>query len=351
MRVTFIQTSDPFVYYPMLQETSKTIRHFCLANGFGYEQYVGVKRGHMLWQSTYNRVHMLKEMLDRGVEGWVFYLDADAFIIDLRFDLVGYLGDKGHYGAIFAGYITEIYDVNAGGFAVNLSHPAGKALILEWHRRCENLLAEGYDRALSWDYDVLNDQAVLFLMLKEWYQDRRFGDAFLVEYANRSYVNNGPFITQQIRAFHPTFDARVEAIRARVAEVMADCPPLHAERGIGRYATASHPRLRTECGDKQDGGIFTTANPGAFLRGPNTHVEPGSHVLRIFGRAEGPVPASEVVAQGGSLCLSAASRVAPAGDLLAEHAFHVDERIYDLEVRMDVTAEHRLCVHAVQIVP
>ena len=179
MSITFVQTSDPFRYYPMLQETARTVRQYCLKNGFRYEQYVGVKRGHMLWQATFNRIYMLKEMLDRGVEGWVFYLDADSMIVDMTFDVVDYLAEKGRYGGIFAGYLSERYDINAGGFAVNLSHPAGRALVEEYYRRGEALSGEDYHKALSWDHDVLDDQAILYGILKDWDAQPDYADAFL----------------------------------------------------------------------------------------------------------------------------------------------------------------------------
>lgn len=69
MDVTFVQTADPVFYYAMLHETSRTVRAFCATNGLKYESYVGVKRGFMPWNATYNRVYMLKEMVDRGYTG------------------------------------------------------------------------------------------------------------------------------------------------------------------------------------------------------------------------------------------------------------------------------------------
>jgi hypothetical protein len=336
----------------MLQETSKTIRHYCLLNGFDYEQYVGVKRGHMLWQSAFNRVYMLKEMLDRGVEGWVFYLDADAFIIDMRFDLVSYLVDKDRYGAIFAGHIGEVYDVNSGGFAVNLSHPAGKALILEYHRVCEAAAGEGYQRAISWEHDVYNDQYLLYLLLKSWFERIDFGGPFLIEHTNRSYVNNGPFISQLLRGLYPTFEERLAAITQRVTEIMADSPAIHPDRPKGTYVAAGHSRLLTECGNKTSVGIFTTGRAGVFLAGPHARAEAGRHILRVFGRSAGQVPESRVVAHDGNALLSRAALPGVSSpDLLAEHHFELADTVHDLEVRMDVGPDHHLCVHAVQIMP
>lgn len=349
MKVTFLQTSDPHVYYPMLQATAQTVRRYCLLNGFDYEQYVGIKRGYMPWQSTFNRIYMLKELLDRGVEGWAFYLDADAFIIDMRFDLIAYLADKARYGAIFAGHISDVYDVNAGGFAVNLSHPAGKALILEYHAAFEATLGADFDRAILWDHDVINDQYLLYLLLKRWYEELDFKDMFLFEHTNRSYVNNGPFITQQLRAFYPNFGARVAAIRARVARVLANAPSPHNARGQGIHIPAGHPRLTTECGNKHDVGIFTTGTPGAFLRGPQVRLEPGRYCLQIHGRAASEVPASRVVAGGGQILLSSCASGPSQDDMLVEHGFDLAETLHDVTVQIDVGAEHHLCVHAVQI--
>ena len=350
MKITFIQTSDPFRYYPMLQETSKTIRRYCQVNGFDYEQYVGIKRGHMLWQSTFNRAYLLKEMLDRGVEGWVFYLDADAFIIDMRFDLVTYLSDKERYGAIFAGHISERHDVNAGGFAVNLSHPAGKALVAEYHRRCEAAATDQYFRAISWESDVYNDQYLLYLLLKDWSWRFGFDDAYLIEQTNHSFVNNGPFISQLLRGLFPTFEDRYDAIRKRVAEIMMTAPPIHPYRTAGTWLPAIHPRLTTESGNQAGVGLFTTGRAGAFLRGPRMRLEPGRYVLRLFGRADSAVPASSVVASDGTLVLSALAE-APPGNLgvLAEHRFEITETLHDIEIQVDVGEDHHLCIHGLQV--
>lgn len=353
MKITFLQTSDPYIYYPMLQETSKTIRKFCLMNGFNYEQYVGVKRGQMGWQASFNRIYMLKELLDRGVEGWAFYLDADAFIHDMHFDLTGYLADKAHYGAIFAGHMSEAYDVNSGGFAVNLSHPAGKGLILEYYRTFEAKLGADYDRAILWEHWLYEDQYLLYLILKRWFEDLDFGRAFLFEQNDSSHVNNGPFIKQFLRSLYSSFDERLEAIRKHVAAVLADAPPLHPERGAGTYLPAAHPRLQTSCGGKSGAEIHTTGAAGAFLRGPHARLDAGTYYVRIFGRAGSAIPPSDVVVQNGEAILSSsgARAHAAAGDVLVEHSFTLPETVHDLEIRMDVGAEHDLRVHGVQMIP
>lgn len=351
MSITFVQTSDPFRYYAMLQETSRTIRHYCLLNGFQYEQYVGVKRGHMLWQSTFNRAYQLYEMLDRGVAGWVFYLDADAFIIDQKFDLAGYLADKLRYGAIFAGYIIDMYDVNAGGFAVNLSHPAGQALVHAYHRRCEQLAGDGYHRALSWDHDVTDDQAILHGLLKSWGEDFGFADAFLFERNDQSHVNNGPFISQQLRSLHRNFDARLTAIRERVAQIMDEAPPVHPARTAGLYIPAAHPALQTDCGIRTHAGLVSTGKSGVFLRGPRARVAAGDHVVRVFGKVEGRVPSSVVTCDAGERVLSAIASADPsAGDIMIEHRLTLLEAVGDLEVRVEADEAGQLMVQAVQIV-
>lgn len=351
MSITFVQTADPFRYYAMLQETSRTVRHYCLLNGFRYEQYVGVKRGHMLWQSTFNRAYLLYELLQRGVEGWVFYLDADAFIVDQQFDLAGFLADKSRYGAIFAGYITDIFDVNAGGFAVNLSHPAGQALIHGYHQRCEQLAGDEYHRALSWDDDVTDDQAILHDLLRSWCEERGFADAFLFERNDQSHVNNGTFISQQLRSLHRNFDARLAAIRSRVAQVMDDAPPVHPARTAGLYVPAAHPMLQSDCGIITDAGLVTTGKGGVFLRGPCARVAAGNHVVRVFGKADGVVRRSVVTCDAGERVLSAiATADTSTSDIMIEHRLNLTEPVSDFEVRIDAGEADRLVVKAVQIV-
>lgn len=351
MRVTFIQTSDPIVDYPMLQETSRTVCRYCLMNGFPYEQYVGIKQGHIAWQATFNRIAMLNEMLDRNVEGWVFYLDADAFIQEMRFDLVHYLSDKARYGAIFTGDLSTIHHVNAGGFAVNLSHPAGRRLVREYAAAFEATRGPAFDRAVLPEHVACNARYLLSLLLQRWFEQPGQGGDVLIEHPDRSYGTTGRFIGQLPRYAYPTVAERLEAVRALIAATLAGGPVPHRDRGAGLYIPARHPRLTSDCGRKTDAGLFSTGTAGLFLRGPQARLEAGAYHLRLFGVAETAVPASMVTSNDGQTLVSFAAAGGGTGsDLLVEHDFSLSAPVDDLEVRMEVRADDSLVLHAVQII-
>jgi hypothetical protein len=357
MNVTFIQTSDAIFYYPMLQQTAKTVREYCIRNGFSYEQFVGIKRGTMPWHAAYNRIYMLKELVDRGVEGWVFYLDADAMITDLSFDLRDYLRDKDRYGAIFAGYINEvIWDINSGGFAVNLSHPAGQGLIIDYYRALQNIPKPPFEESVHWERDLINDQHMLYLILQHYVSDLGFGDSYLFERTNQSHVNNGPFISQQIRHFHNSFEDRLEYIRCAVQEILSGNCDSRSGRGPGLYIPAEHPRLRTEHGRKTVFGIEGGAAGDNLLQGPRSFLAPGDHVVRIFGELRTPSETAPIMVHIEAIVDDStviASRRFDwrqgAKGLLLEFAISLDTETHDFAIRLQLQSDADLCIHALQI--
>lgn len=353
MQVTFIQTSDALFYYPMLLETSKTVREFCIRNGISYQQFVGTKRGHMPWHSTYNRIYMLKEMLDRGYEGWVFYLDADAYVFDLDFDLCAYLSDKGKYGGIFAGYINNVmYDINAGGFAVNLSHPAGKGLVIDYFNAVEAIADADFDRSIYWDGEIRNDQHLLMVILEDYARTIDLASTFLFERTNQSHVNNGPFIRQHLRTMHADFATRVSSITQDVAAVMHGARP-HFADGPGIYIPASHPRVLAGVGDKGPFGIASRGETGGLIYGPYMRLAAGDYIVRIYGEtgASKTKFISDVCAVRGEKALARSKFVLPARSrgVLAEHHISLEDDVQDLEVRLFDHGSVDLRVHAVQL--
>jgi hypothetical protein len=82
------------VYFDMLCLSARANRAYCRRHEIAYQAFVGVKRGFHSWQATYNRIPLLQELVDAGFAGWVLYLDADAYVADLDFDLRLYLADR-----------------------------------------------------------------------------------------------------------------------------------------------------------------------------------------------------------------------------------------------------------------
>jgi hypothetical protein len=71
-----------------------------------------------------------------GFRGWIFYLDADAFVYDRNFDLAGYLdgySDKALIASLGGTEPEHSWDINTGVFLINLKHEKGRQLIEDWH--------------------------------------------------------------------------------------------------------------------------------------------------------------------------------------------------------------------------
>src|SRR5258708_2102608 len=83
MDIVCLQTADPDIYYDLLYQTSKTVRLYCNRHGIRYESYIGIKRGYFAWHATFNRIFLIKELLDSGFRGWICYIDADAYVANL----------------------------------------------------------------------------------------------------------------------------------------------------------------------------------------------------------------------------------------------------------------------------
>jgi hypothetical protein len=355
-----MQTADAVFYYPLLQETAKTVRGYCLRHGFNYEQYVGIKRGNVPWQASYNRVYMLKEMIDRGVEGWVLYLDADAYIHDMDFDLAAYLEERSDKAAIFAGYSlgTIPYDINSGGFAVNLSHPVGKSLVLDWYETVRRISDEHFAVAIHWQHDLANDQHLLFQVLENYVENLDCGGSIIFERSNQSYVNSGPFIRQHLRSMYDSFDDRMRAVSDLVGSVANDLSDVRDNGGPGMYLQTTHSGFLTSCGRRVANGVETTGAAGGLLFGPYTSAEAGRYHVRLFGKARPPVGASfdvvsDVAARRGHVVYT--SRHVQfdkcSSGLLIDYPLVLDEDVDDLEIRITVEADADMIVSAVQLIP
>ncbi len=240
--IVLLQTSDATVYAPMLAVTATNVREYARRHGYGYDSFVGIKRGFHPWQATFNRIPMLAELLDRGFTGWAFYLDADAYIQDLDFDLEAYLADKQDRAAIFAtsGVTDRAWDVNAGVALINFGHPQGRALVRSWAERFAAHSDDFLRDAVEWIHDG-NDQDLLHHILREEPEI-----AAAVHVVPMTFMN-GPhasFVRQQLRTMAPTLQARLEILTEAVAGTFRNtCDaiatprlPRAAAEGDGRWA-------------------------------------------------------------------------------------------------------------------
>ena len=217
VEVIVCQTADPFRYAPMLAATAPNLIEYCRRHGLAYESFVGIKRGFWNWQASFNRVVMLKEIVERGFTGWVLYLDADAYVRDLDFDLPAYLREHRACAAIFArsGISDHAWDVNSGVALVNCGHPLGRRLVEEWAAAFEAFPDDVLRQMPEWR--GADDQAMLHALLRE---QADIAAAVRVESMDLLNSAHARFVRQRLRAQFSTFDDRLQTIAEEVDAVM-----------------------------------------------------------------------------------------------------------------------------------
>ena len=215
-RILMIQTADAEVYSRILNITSHVNKIFCQRNNIEYEGFVGIKRGFFSWHACFNRIVILNELVQNGFVGWVFYLDADAYIYDLCFDICRYLADVPE-PFIFApgGTSRQKWDVNDGVFLINLNAPASRKLVRLWY---ENFMATTDDdlkRAREW-HTIQSDQPRLHDVFQV---NVDLMDA--IRHEPREFLNhwNASFVRQILRSNAKSFEERVQRIKQDVHEV------------------------------------------------------------------------------------------------------------------------------------
>ncbi len=218
LRIKLFQTADAHVYHDMLAATSQTARAFCRRADVAYECFVGVRRGWQGWHATYNRIPYVFDLLMEGYDGWVLYMDADAYVHDLDFDLRGYLADKGRYALIGsrAGGSDFYWDINIGVLLINMGHPLMQELAREWYAYLSR-----YDLThdtSAWAECISDDQAMLqeLLALRPQSEGAVLHEPW--DFINSHYAG---FVRQVMRSSGMTLEQRTIDIQARVAEVMA----------------------------------------------------------------------------------------------------------------------------------
>jgi len=190
-----------------------------------------LKRGLWDWHSCFNRLYILGELIAEGHRGWVIYLDADAYIVDLDFPIADYLDSNSDYAGVLvpSGATPAYWDINNGVMLLNLGHPVSGLIVKDWVRRHEDILEEPeYLSAERPHY--FGDQRILQHVLRDnpaWF------DALRIETQDLMNSMHATFIKHHIRAMTPDFDHRLAMIRQDVANVMkgssADGPAQQAD--------------------------------------------------------------------------------------------------------------------------
>jgi hypothetical protein len=217
LRVKFLQTADPQKYAQLLDASAPSTRAFCALNGHEYEAFIGIKRGRHPWHATFNRIDLLDDALDAGYDGWLVYLDADSFVVDLEFDLANYLEQHADAPLIARAVDPQkapTWNINAGVLIFNMAHPQTAGLIKTWKRWFDVWRMAGL-LLLPPRLAPVNDQILLHWTL-------RLNPSLVraIRFEHPDFINGAlaSFIVQFLRADVQDFDLRISLIAERVRQ-------------------------------------------------------------------------------------------------------------------------------------
>ncbi len=220
-----IQTCDSHAYFDLAMATMTANRRFAALCGADYEMFVGVNRGFHPWHATFNRIDWLRQILSCGHYGWVLYLDADAYVADLSFDLWGFLEERREHAFIaVSGTDSGVpWDINIGVLFVNLADPRARRALELWHESFATLLPPSVMMAANVPFDgkVHNDQSILQGILRE---NPELAAGVCIE--DKRLINSSfaRYIRQHLRQENQSFDERVAGVRVGVARALATDP-------------------------------------------------------------------------------------------------------------------------------
>jgi len=164
-----LQTADGEQYKDMLALSRTANEAYALKHGFRYQSYIGIKRGCFPWHAVFNRIFLIHEFIVTGFGGWIFYLDADAYVYDRDFDLARYIdgySDKALIAAP-AGTSGDRWNINSGVLLFNLGHATGRQIIEDWHADIMQSSDEQLRSAKIWGLNVEADQRRLTRILRK----------------------------------------------------------------------------------------------------------------------------------------------------------------------------------------
>jgi hypothetical protein len=160
---------------------------------------------------------MLEELVSSGYKGWVFYLDADAFVYNMEFDVRSLMQDT-HASLLAArgGSTGHHWDINCGVFLLNLGTVAGQAIVHLWFDDLMRTPRDALYAAEDWGATP-SDQDRLQDILR---RNAGLAHAWL-KHLPKDLLNNrkATFVRQVLRA-HGSFEERCLEIRDQVNKVV-----------------------------------------------------------------------------------------------------------------------------------
>ena len=218
--IVFFQTADAGFYKSLLEVTSQAIVKYCEMNVFSYQSFIGMKRGFHPWQASFNRYYLFMDLVRAGFKGWAVYMDADAWVHDLSFDLRAYLGRYGDRAGVLTPVAPHLpqTDVNNGVMMLNLADSRAVATVERCLERYEAVDDNTLIDLENWPGDI-NDQMFLCQTLQESDELR-----LAFHYESNSLMNerDASFIRTLLRLHYPAREDRLVAIRRSVDGVLGE---------------------------------------------------------------------------------------------------------------------------------
>lgn len=221
----------------MLELTRPRHEQFCLRHAIEIDCRIGISRGYYDWQSTFNRVEIIQELIESGWRGWVLYLDADAVINQPQFDIRRYIGKRQGAGLVAAAASdcpAGSWDINAGVFFLNLDSDRGRRLAEKWHQSVRMVVTDEMLRGTAEPWGRLSDgapfpddQHLLQTVLKD---DPAIAETLLIADDGLINYGGGRFIRQFMR-HGGGVDSRLSSIR-EVLGRHSNAMPLDLEKGL-----------------------------------------------------------------------------------------------------------------------
>lgn len=220
-KVLFLQTCDGVRMKPMLDIAEPVHRAYCARHGYEYMRWDGIKHGSEPYMATYNRIPLLMDLfLSRKDIEWVFFVDADALVVDGSKPLDEFL-DANYAmvacrGASDADWNT--FDVNIGVALYHMKHPKTKALLCTYQNLFQQHIIPHLKHEKLANFDAFrlpffDDQVLLQEILKT--------DSGLCKVLKGpqydSFNYDGPFVKQVLRTGKNTIGDRTEEMARKVA--------------------------------------------------------------------------------------------------------------------------------------
>jgi hypothetical protein len=148
-RVLVVQTVAPGKYFKLFNSTVWTNKRWARAQGYDFLSAIGVYHGQNEWQSTFNKVFLLRHVYESMLSDYdlLFYLDADVLVQNPYFCVEHFLSPNHLLGAhAGTGKHGTRWNKNAGVVLYNLRHPMMGNFSKAWSDQSEADINDGNDQ-------------------------------------------------------------------------------------------------------------------------------------------------------------------------------------------------------------